>query len=115
VRCRRPVAACAIPAFFVAVLVVAGPLASRHSASAADGPAHHAIVAGEAPISPAAVSSLDHSRRGSTFAALVAYLAVALSIALAFLLRIRGGIASWALLPGTDRTRRDRAPPFAHA
>jgi hypothetical protein len=115
VRCRRSVAAWAIPACFVALLVVAGPVSRRHSATTADGSAHRAIVASDAPISPATVSSLDQSGRASTFGALVAYLAVALSIALALLLRIAGGMSSWTHFPGSDRSRRDRAPPFARA
>jgi hypothetical protein len=115
VQHRRAAATCAIPALFVALLVLAGPLAGHHSAPATAGPARHAIVAGDTPISPATVSSLELSRRGSTFGALVAYLAVALSIALALSLRITGGISSWARPPCADRTRRDRAPPFTRA
>jgi len=66
-------------------------------------------------MAPTAVASTEQSRRFLSFGALAAYLTVAALVALALLLRIRGGIASWVVLPRRGLTRRERAPPFVRA
>jgi predicted lysophospholipase L1 biosynthesis ABC-type transport system permease subunit len=101
---------------FVVLLVVGAPLAERqHSTSMPTESSRHTIVAGETPMAPTAVSSTEQSRRFLSLGALVAYLAVTTSVALALRLGIRSGIASWVLLPRTGLTRRERAPPFVRA
>jgi len=116
VQRRRCLAACAIPAIVVVLLVVIAPLAERHqSTSTPTGSSRQTIAAGETPMASPTVSSTEQSRRFSSFGALVAYLAVASSVALAVLLRFACATSSWVLLPRTGLTRRERAPPFVRA
>ena len=114
---RRYLAAFAVPALVVAVLVALAPLAEGHhsSTSTPTGSSRQTIVASETPMASPTVSSTEQSRRFLSFGAVVAYLAVATSVALARLLRFVSSISSWVLLPRTGLTQRERAPPFVRA
>jgi hypothetical protein len=105
-----------LPHLFLVLLMVAAPLAEgRHSVSVAKGSIRYAVVAGDARMSPTTASSTEQARRSLSFGALVAYLAVALSMAVALLLSIADGFSSWVLLPCAGLNRRGRAPPFVRA
>jgi len=113
---RRYLAAFAVPVLVVALLVALAPLTERHhSKSAPTGSSRQTIVASEAPMASPTVSSTEQSRRFLSFGAVVAYLAVATSVALALLFLLVSAISSWVLLPRNGLARRERAPPFVRA
>jgi hypothetical protein len=102
-------------ALFAALLVLIAPQLASHAAPASAGSHRHVVAAAETRPAPTAVASVEHSKRVSSLGALIAYLALALSVALALLLWVRSGIHLWMLLPATGLTRRGRSPPFVRA
>jgi hypothetical protein len=102
-------------ALFAALLVLIAPQLAGHAPSATAGTHRQVVAAAETHPAPTAVSGVDQSKRVSMLGALVAYLALALSVALALRLWVRSGNTAWMLLPATGLTRRGRSPPFADA
>jgi hypothetical protein len=108
-------AAIALPAMFVLLLVIGAPLGEhRHPTSTRAGSSRDTITAAETPMTPT-LSSTEQTERFPSSGALVAYLVVAASIALALWLRFAAGASPWILLPRTGLTRQERAPPVACA